>query len=119
MMRPSQPILTKGVVTLLGLACVSCASGPERAGYEAFLNTIAEECKPLMIGSDNLGQAIIFNGVGGADPDHYHKFLSQTKGLYYGSTPPTIYRNSLTAVLGGGPYNDRSFECIVAHVPRS
>src|SRR5574340_940108 len=100
---------------LLVVVCAACASPAEKAANEAFLDKIAEDCKPLIIGSENIGQALIFNGVG-ADPDKYHDFLSATKGLYYGNIPADVYRNSLTSQLGGGPHNDRSFNCIVAHL---
>lgn len=118
MMRMSEPVrATVGIVLLV--ACTSCATPVERAGYDAFLDKIAEECKPLIIGSDNLGAAISTNGSAGADSDHYHDFLGATKALYYGNVPGVVYRNSLTAQLGGGSYNDRSFDCIVAHLPKS
>jgi len=106
-------------ISLLILACIGCASPAERDAYDAFLNRIAEDCKPLIIGSDNIGQALVFNGVGGASPDSYHDFLSATKALYYGNIPPAVYRTSLTSSLGGGRYNDRSFDCIIAHLPKN
>lgn len=102
---------------LLIVACSSCATPVERAAYDAFLNKIAQDCQPLVIGSENIGQALVFNGVG-ADPDHYHDFLSATKGLYYGNIPAAVYRNSLTTQLGNGPHNDRAFDCIVEHLPK-
>jgi hypothetical protein len=99
-------------------ANVSCASQAQRAAYDGFLDQIAKECKPLIIGSDNFGLALMAQGTG-ADPDNYTTFLSQTKALYNGSIPPAVYRNALTAFLGPGSYNDRSFDCIVAHLPKN
>jgi hypothetical protein len=81
------------------------------------LNQIAADCKPLIIGSDNIGQAIVFNGLG-ARPESYNNFLGQTSALYNGSIPPEVYRSSLTNFLGGGTSNERSFDCIVAHLPK-
>jgi hypothetical protein len=106
------------VAAMLGMATVSCASNSQESGFNAFLQTIATECKPLIIGSDNIGQAIIFNGPG-AQPDNYNNFLGQTKALYNGSIPATVYRNSLNSFLGGGSSNERSFNCIIAHLPKS
>lgn len=104
--------------TTLALAGASCTTDPtEKAAYEAFLNQIARDCKPLIIGSENIGQALVFNGLG-ADPDHYNNFLGKTSALYNGAIPQKIYRQSLTAFLGAGTYNDRSFDCIVAHLPK-
>jgi hypothetical protein len=109
---------TSIVAVLLLLAGASCASNsPQEAGYNAFLNRIATDCTPLIIGSDNIGQAIVFNGLG-AKPDNYTNFLGQTSALYSGSIPPEVYRNSLTNFLGGGTSNGRSFDCIVAHLPK-
>ena len=105
------------LVTLFVLASVSCASESQKAAYEAFLNKIAEDCRPLIIGSDNIGQALVFNGLG-ADPNNYTNFLGKTSALYCGDLPPDVYRNSLTAFLGAGTYNDRSFECIFTHLPK-
>ena len=100
----------------LALALVACASNPVNApGYDGFLNTIAADCKPLVIGSDNLGQAIVFNGVG-ADPENYTNFLGSTSALYSGSISPAMYQDTLTAFLGGGSSNQRSFDCIFAHL---
>jgi hypothetical protein len=106
------------VAALLALAAASCASTSQESGFNSFLQTIAAECKPLIIGSDNIGQAIVFNGLG-AQPENYNNFLGQTKALYSGSIPATAYRNALNSFLGGGSSNERSYDCIVAHVPKS
>jgi pilus assembly protein TadC len=103
---------------MLALAAASCASNSQESGFNAFLQTIAAECKPLIIGSDNIGQAIVFNGLG-AQPENYNNFLGQTKALYNGSIPATVYRSTLNSFLGGGSSNDRSFDCIVAHLPKA
>ena len=106
------------VAALLALATASCASNSQESGFNSFLQTIAAECKPLIIGSDNIGQAIVFNGLG-AQPENYNNFLGQTKALYNGSIPATAYRNALNSFLGGGSSNNRSYDCIVAHLPKS
>lgn len=100
------------------LATASCASDPQRVAYDDFLNRIAAECRPLVIGSENIGQALVVNGIG-ADPDKYTAFLSQTKALYFGGIPPATYSAALTAFVGAGTQNQRSIDCIVAHLPRS
>lgn len=97
-------------------AICACASNPGGGGFDAFLQRIAADCKPLIIGSDNMGQAIVFNGLG-AIPDNYNNFLTQTKALYAGSIPPQTYRTTLTSFVGAGSYNQRSFDCIESHLP--
>jgi hypothetical protein len=99
------------VASLCG--CATPASGD---GFDAFLRRIAAECKPLIIGNDDVGQAIVFNGLGAA-PEHYNTFIAKTQALYGGGISPQIYRESLNAFMGGGSYNARSFECIVARLP--
>ncbi|HEY6280772.1 MAG TPA: hypothetical protein VIW72_03130 [Burkholderiales bacterium] len=105
--------------SLLALAAVSCAfNSPQETAYNAFLNRIAADCDPLIIGSDNLGQAIVNNGLG-ANNDNYTTFLRATEALYEGSMSPAVYRKSLSGDMGGGTYNEHSFNCIVAHLPEN
>jgi hypothetical protein len=111
-------LLIFATAALMAAAMAGCASNAQADAYNAFLERIANECKPLIIGSDNLGQAIVFNGLG-ASPENYNNFLGKTSALYHGSISPQIYRESLTTFLGGGTYNQRSFDCIVAHLPAS
>ena len=102
---------------LLAAAVGACASSAaQEDGYNAFLQKIAADCKPLIIGNDNLGQAIQFNGLG-ALPENYNNFLAKTNALYGGGISSALYRDSLTAFLGGGSYNRASFDCIIAHLP--
>jgi hypothetical protein len=113
---PARP-LTAFAVALFVLTAAGCASGTAKEdGYSAFLQRIAADCKPLIIGNDNLGQAIVFNGLG-ATLEHYNNFLEKTSALYGGGISPATYKDSLSAFLGGGSYNDRSFDCIIAHLP--
>ena len=99
------------------VAVGGCAStGSSDDGYNAFLQAIAVQCKPLIIGNDDIGQAIQFNGLG-AKPENYNNFLAKTSALYAGGISPTLYRDSLTSFLGGGSYNKASFDCIIARVP--
>lgn len=106
------------IVTIFLMLMVSCATNStQNTDFSSFLSQIAQECKPLIIGSDNYTQAIVFNGLG-ANPDNYNNFLGKTQVLYNGGISPDIYRSSLTAFIGTGTYNDRSFNCIFAHLPK-
>ena len=107
------------ILTAATLALAACASSQGKEdGYNAFLNRIAAECKPLVIGSDDMGQAIVFNGLG-AIPENYNNFLGKTSALYNGTISPQLYRDSLTSFIGSGTSNQRSFDCIVAHLPQA
>jgi hypothetical protein len=98
------------------LAADGCASAQSGSGFNSFLRAIAAECKPLIIGSENMGEAIVFNGLG-ANPDHYNTFLAQTEALYNGGISSQVYRSSMTSFIGAGSSNQRSFDCIEAHLP--
>ena len=104
------------VLALLLLLPLGCASTPAESGYQAFLQKIAVECKPLIIGADDMGQAIVFNGLG-AVPVNYNNFLSMTSALYAGTITPDTYRASLDSFVGTGSNNRRSFDCIIGHLP--
>ena len=108
----------RGVRLVLAAMLVTgaCASPNQGGGYNAFLTKIAADCKPLIIGSDDMGQAIVFNGLG-ATQENYSNFLGKTSALYAGAISPQVYRESLDAFIGSGSYNQRSFDCIVAHLP--
>src|SRR5215831_20029547 len=83
-------VLAATLLTVAGCA----SSGGSSDGYNAFLQAIAAQCKPLIIGNDNMGQAIQFNGLG-ALPENYNNFLSKTSALYAGGISEATYRDSL------------------------
>jgi len=115
-MTGSAARLILAVFTLAALAACGGGGATRDDGYNAFLEEIASACKPLIIGDDNMGQAITFNGLG-ATQEHYNSFLGQTSALFRGGITPDVYRGSLTSFVGSGTYNARSFDCIVAHLP--
>ena len=105
-------------IALVGLANAAFAApSPQDAAYNAFLQKIAVECKPLVIGNDNFSQAIIFNGQG-ADPSNYAIFLDRTKALFNGGMAPKEFRNSISFGADGGKFSDKAIECIINHVPK-
>ncbi|HTS23509.1 MAG TPA: hypothetical protein VMN79_17090 [Casimicrobiaceae bacterium] len=101
----------------LSLACASCVVAPPQSDYDAFLAAVRHDCEPIILGSDNMGQAMLYNGFG-VDADSYHSFANLTEALYYGKISPAMYVRSLTATVGWGSHNDRSFDCILGHLPR-
>lgn len=111
------PVLPWIVAVVVGLAQVSCASSSKQDDFSVFLQQIAKDCRPLIIGSDDFSQAIVFNGQG-AQEENYNNFLAKTRALYRGGIPEDIYRQSLTAFIGSGTYNERSFNCIIGHLPK-
>jgi hypothetical protein len=116
MMRTT-PALPWIMAVVVGLAEVSCATSSKQDDFSVFLQRIAKDCKPLIIGSDDFSQAIIFNGQG-AQEENYSNFLFKTRALYSGGISEDIYRQSLTAFIGSGTYNEHSFSCIIGHIPK-
>jgi len=115
------PVL-RAAILVATIAMAACASNSGQADdFNAFLNRIAAECKPLVIGSDDIGQAIVMGGLG-AKPENYDNCLGRTSALYRGTIPSQLYRDSLTAFIGSGSgsdsYNQRSFDCIIARLPQ-
>jgi len=106
-----------GPVLLATLAVCSSAAA-SNADYNAFLKQIATDCRPLIIGRLNVGQAILRGGIG-PNADDYNAFISYTRRLYQGTLSEAGYRTSLTAFIGPGTSNNRSFDCIVSHLPPS
>ena len=105
-------------LALFGVAITASAAAPgPDAGYNAFLQQIAKECKPLVIGNDDFGQAIVFNGQG-AESSHWGIFLDRTKALYSGGLSAKEFRDSYALGADGGKYSDKSIQCIIAHVPK-
>src|SRR5215472_18613682 len=80
---------------VFGVLCIAaCATPAGEDTFDAFLHRVAVQCKPLIIGSDDMGQAILFNGVG-AMPERYNTFIAKTQALYGGGISQQVYRDSL------------------------
>ena len=82
-------------VMLASVAAAGCApdswSNRQATGYNAFLNTIATSCNPLMLGDANVSEWIQNNG---ANNFNYSYFLDMTSKLYYGNITPAAYRET-------------------------
>jgi hypothetical protein len=64
-MKNADRAMTRTAVAFFALAAAACASSRAKEdGYNALLQKIAADCKPLIIGNDNLGQAIVLTGLG-------------------------------------------------------
>jgi hypothetical protein len=103
------------------LACAvlaACAPDSMRnyqaTGYNAYLNTIATACNPLMLGINNVSEWL--QNQGSNDPN-YAYFLDQTSRLYYGTISADMYRQSITGFFGPGSSNEGSFACMFRNLP--
>ncbi len=107
-------------VALLSISLSACAPDAfdnfQAKGFDAYLNTLKTQCRPLQIGSTDLAAAMdeTENRQNG---DQYDYWLDQTSRLYYKRISPTDYRNSVEGMLGQGSYNKQSFDCILLNLP--
>jgi len=106
------------VVVVLGIAAAGCApdsvTNVRATGYNAYLNTIATSCNPLMLGDANVSEWI---QNGGANNNNYSYFLDVTSRLYYGNITPAAYREGITGFFGPSTRNEASFACIFRNLP--
>src|ERR1044071_9397884 len=78
---------------LLAIAAVGCATGPvtnpQAAGFNAYLDALTNNCKPLVIGPYNVGGWLTMRG---SDDPNYNYFFNMTSRLYYGTVSRAEYQ---------------------------
>jgi hypothetical protein len=98
-------------------ALAGCAPDAVRSyaatGFNGYLDSLKTACPNLQIGASEIGLWLQYNAVN----DNYNYWLDQTSRLYYQRISPDAYRSSVTAQLGDGSYNARSFDCIIRNLP--
>ncbi len=103
-------------VAVCGL--VGCApdavTNRQATGFNAFLDTIAVQCKPLMIGSYDMTERLQRKGIYG---DDYNYFFDATSQLYYQRSTPADYRSAINGFFGAGATTNRGIDCIIANLP--
>jgi hypothetical protein len=111
-------IIRMGLLLALGAAATGCApdafSNRQATGFNAYLDTIAANCRPLMIGSSDIGEWL-FN-KGSSDPN-YSYFLDMTSRLYFGAVSRDAYRAGISGFLGPGSSNAPTFACMFRNLP--
>jgi hypothetical protein len=112
--RSSLPSL--GLMALLAAGCAPDDMVNRKAtGFDAFTNQIATRCNPLMLGSHNIGQELLYShGIG---DDSYDYFLDITSRLYYGQISPSSYQGAVLGFFGAGDDTNRGIACIIANLP--
>ena len=102
----------------IGIAVAGCApdalTNRDAPGFNAYLQTVATSCRPLMIGNSDVGEWL--RNAGSSDPN-YAYFLDMTSRLYYGTVARDAYRAGITGFLGPGTSNATSFACIFRNLP--
>jgi hypothetical protein len=107
-----------GLALAIGIATSGCApdalNNREATGFNAYLQTLATSCRPLMIGSNDIGEWLRYSNS--SDPNYLY-FLDMTSRLYYGTVQRDAYREGITGFLGPGTSNATSFACIFRNLP--
>jgi len=112
------PFPAAGLAAALLVTVCGCApdsvTNVQATGYNAYLNTIANDCNPLMLGDANVSEWI---RNGGANDYNYAYFIDMTSKLYYGNVSPDAYRSGITGFFGPSTRNEASFACIFRNLP--
>jgi hypothetical protein len=115
-MMPRNAVALVLAVLLAGLG--GCApdsvTNRQATGFNAFLDKIAFDCKPLQIGRYQMTQMIQRNAI----DDNYIYFLDQTSRVYYGTITQAAYRSSIDGFFLGGSTN-LAIDCILSKLPQS
>lgn len=102
----------------LTLAVTACAPDSIRSnqatGYNGYLKKIGAVCKPLIIGSKDIGEALRLETLGDTN---YDFFLDKTSQLYYNRISPADYRQNLNSFFGTGSYNNSAYDCLLNNLP--
>ena len=115
-----QPMSALGAAIVLAGAIVAVGCAPDSVrsvqatGFNAYLKQLPIACRPLIIGSQDIGNQITMDATGNNDYDY---FLDVTSKLYYNRMSPDSYRQALVGFFGAGTPNERSFECIFRTLP--
>jgi hypothetical protein len=119
--QPRRPLPALGGAAILlasAILAVGCAPDSVRSvqatGFNAYMKQLPTACRPLIIGSQDIGNQIMMNDMGDND---YNYFVDVTSRLYYNRISPDSYRQALVGFFGAGTPNDRSFDCIFRTLP--
>lgn len=86
-------------------------------GFNAFLDTVGNQCQPLWIGQQQLQQIDSQYAIGWQS--NFDVFLDNTSRLYYKRMSPADYRLAVQsiALTTTDSRTNRSIDCIIAKLP--
>ena len=117
--RKARSRISVMALALTALVVAGCAPDDmvnrKATGFDAFTTQIASRCNPLMLGSHNIGQELMYShGIG---DDSYDYFLDITSRVYYGQISTASYRGAVLSFFGAGDDTNRGIDCIIANLP--
>jgi hypothetical protein len=108
------PWLATAMLAILCGCAPDSVTNRQATGFNAYLDQIAVQCKPLMIGQYDMTYRLTNKGIYG---DDFNYFFDLTSQLFYQRTSPAAYRSGVNGFFGGGATTDRSIDCIIATLP--
>ena len=106
------------LVVIVVSAAAGCAPDAVRSmqatGFNTYFRQLPTACRPLVIGSQNVGDDIQMNNTGAPN---YPYFIDVTSRLYYHQLSPAEYRQAVIGFYGPGKESDRSIDCIIRTLP--
>lgn len=111
--QPARFLLAVAIASAAGCAPDSIKS-MQATGFNGYLRQLPTACRPLIIGSENIGDDIQMNNNGATN---YSYFLDVTSKLYYHQLSPAGYRQAVIGFLGPGAQSEQSVDCIIRTLP--
>jgi len=111
----------RGLAVAATLVLSACAPDSldnyKATGFNAYLNTVQNQCQPLWIGGQPLQQLNM--QYAGAWQSGFDSFLDMTSQLYYNRMSPADYRVAVQslALTTTDTRTNNSIDCIIAKLP--
>ena len=113
MVRYAKPWTLAVALAVLAGCAPDAVRNYAAVGFNGYLDSLKTACPNLQIGSNDIGLWLQYNSVN----DNYNYWLDMTSKLYYNRISPNEYQSSVSAQLGDGSSNARSFDCIIKNLP--
>lgn len=110
----------RSLAVALAAAALAAGCAPDTVtnraatGFNAYLDDVAEKCKPLMLGSYDMTWKLQHTGIYG---DDYNYFFDLASKLYYQRTGSDAFRTGINGFFGSDARTNASIDCMIANLP--